>query len=276
MIVDVDKAWEKLHTRLKDEDLLLPANEKAVNVSFFVKMRRVAAVTILCICSGVIVLYLNLKKEKEHFVSIYNSEIINTLVSTLEDGSIIYLSAGGTLACPETFTSAKRQVSLRGEALFDINGDKNRPFLIETEPALVEVTGTEFTIKSVGKEMFELSVLHGSVNVTLKTTGIPLRVESGEMVRLQSGNLQKSLLPDRQQFYRYTQKMQFKDERLDDIVRVIQKISDKSIIFSDDVIKDVEITIAFDNNTVEEMIGLLCEVVDLNFTDDHNEIFIGH
>ena len=275
MLVDVNKAWDKLYAKLKDDDLLVPDKDTTASVSFFVKMRRAAAIAVLCICSGAVVLYLNLQKEKETIVSIYNGEITNTLVSTLEDGSIVYLSVGGVLNCPETFASEKRQVSLRGEALFDVNSDKNRPFLIETEPALIEITGTELNIKTAGKESFELSVLHGSVNVTLKTTGTPLRVESGEMVRLQSGRLQKSLLPDRQQFDRYTQKMQFKDERLEHIVRVIQKISGKSVIFSDDTLKDMEITITFDHNTVEEMIGLLCEVMNLNYTGNENEIIIG-
>ena len=273
MIVNVDRAWDKLHTRLKNEDLLAPDN--ATVVSLFVKMRRVAAVVMLCVCSGAIALYLNLKKEKESFVSIYNSELSNTLVSMLEDGSIVFLSVGGELNCPESFASRKRQVSLRGEALFDVNSDKNRPFLIETESALVEVTGTELNIKSASNESFELVVLHGSVNVTLKATGIPLRVETGEMVCLQSGYLQKSLLPNTKQLKNYTQKMKFKDERLEDIVRVIHKISDKPIIFPDNALKDMVLTIAFDNNTVEEMIRLLCEVMDLNFFDNGDEIIIG-
>ena len=132
MIINVDKVWNDLHTRLKDEGLLVLDKDKASSVSFFVKMRRVAAVALLCICSGVIVLYFT-KKEKEFFVSIYNAEISNTLVSTLEDGSIVFLSVDGMLNCPASFTSDKRQVSLRGEALFDVNSDKSRPFLIETD-----------------------------------------------------------------------------------------------------------------------------------------------
>jgi len=274
MLVDVDKAWDKLHRRLKEENLLEPANQKAITVSFFTKMRRVAAVALICVCSGAIVLYLSSKKEKETLVSIFNGEISNTLVSMLEDGSIVFLSVGGVLSCPESFTSDKRQVALHGEAMFDVNSDKNRPFLIETEPALVEVTGTEFNIKSAGKESFELCVLHGSVNVTLKATGKTLQVVNGEMVRLQSGHLQKSLSSAMMQFERYTQKVQFKDNRLEDIVRVIRKLTDKSVSYSDDTLKDMEITIAFDNNTIEEMIGLLCEVLHLSFSDDGSEIII--
>jgi len=275
MSVDVDKAWNKLYTKLKDENLLVSGNEKATVIPFFVKMRRIAAVIAICICSGAIALYLSSGKEKNPFVSIYNDEITNTLVSTLEDGSIVYLSGGGALTCPEPFTTGKRKVALRGEALFDVNSDRTRPFFIETEPALVEVTGTQFNLKSVGKESFELSVLQGSVKVTLKTSGTPVQVDNGETVRLQSGRLQKALSTDARQFAHYTKKMQFKDERLENIVRVIHKISGKSVIFSDPDLKDMEITITFNNNTVDEMIELLCTGFDLKYTDDGKEVVIG-
>jgi ferric-dicitrate binding protein FerR (iron transport regulator) len=276
MSMNVDQAWDKLHARLKDEGLLVSENEKAKIVPFVVRMRRVAAVAVLCICGGAMVLYLSPKKENGAFVSIYNSDISNTLVSTLDDGSIVYLTGGAILTCPEQFTGDKRQVSLKGEALFDVHGNKDRPFLIETEPAVVEVTGTAFNIKSAEKNSFELSVQHGSVTVTLKSTGIPVRVESGETVRLHTDQLQKTWSDNQHQFARYTEKMQFKDDRLDHIVRVINKISDKPVVFADDSFKNREITIAFDNNTITEMVGLLCAALELTFTDEGKEFIIGH
>jgi ferric-dicitrate binding protein FerR (iron transport regulator) len=273
MSVDVDRAWDKLVARLKNDGLLSPENKKTV--PFFVATRRVAAVVALCICGGAIALYLNFKNEGEPFVALYNGDISNTLVSTLEDGSMVYLASGAALTCPEPFSADKRQVSLRGDALFDVYSDKTCPFLIETEPALVEVTGTEFSIMSAGKDSFELSVLHGSVTVTLKSTGIPVRVESGEMVRLHDEHLQKTLSTDRNIFARYTEKMQFKDERLEHIVRVINKISDKPVVFADNDLGNLEMTIPFSNNTVIEMVELLCEGLDLKYTNHENEIVIG-
>ena len=273
--MDVDKAWDKLYLRLKDEGLLVADNEKAKIVPFIVRMRRVAAVVALCLCGGSIALYLSSKKESGTFVSISNSEFSNTLVSTLDDGSIVYLAGGAVLTCPERFTGDKRQVSLQGEALFDVHGIKERPFLIETGQALVEVTGTQFNIKSAGKESFELSVQHGSVMVMLKSTGIPVRVESGEMVRLQAGQLHKVWPDNQHQFARYTEKMRFKDDRLDNIVRVINKMSDKPVLLADDILKNRELSIAFDNNTVTEMVGLLCATLELTCIDNGKEFIIG-
>jgi len=100
-------------------------------------------------------------------------------------------------------------------------------------------------------------------------------VESGETVRIQAGQLHKARSDNHHQFARYTEKMRFKDDRLDNIVRVINKKSDKPVILSDDSLKSRELSIAFDNNTVAEMVGLLCATLELSFTDGGKEFIIG-
>ena len=275
MSMNVDKAWDKLYLRLKEEELLVTEDNSTGIVPFAVKMKRAAAIVALCICGGAMALYLNVKKESELFVSMYNSDTSKTLVSTLNDGSIVYLASGAELTCLEEFADDRRQVSLKGEALFDVHGNKERPFLIDTEPALVEVTGTEFNIISTGKESFELSVQHGTVTATLKSTGIPVQVESGEKVLLQAGQLQKVWLADQHLFARYSEKMHFKDERLENIVRVINKISDQPVVLADSALGSRELTIAFSNDMVAEMVELVCEVLNLTYTDDGKAFIIG-
>ena len=269
--IDVDKAWDKLHARLKEENLLVPESKK---IPFIVKMQRIAAVIALCIFGGGIALYFNQIKENEKLVSIYNDDNSNTLVSSLNDGSIVYLASGTFISYPERFAADKRQVSLNGEAQFNVKSDKNCPFLVETEIALVEVTGTEFNVKATGMESFELYVLHGSVTVTLKSDGIPVAVECGEMVSLLDERLLKTMLVSNQT--NYTEKMQFKDDRLDNIIKVINTLSDKPVVFADSTLKSREMTITFSHNTVIEMIELLCLGLDLKYTDDENEIVISN
>jgi len=274
-MLDIDKAWDRLHTRLVDEQLL-NQNAKVVVMPFVTKMKWAAAIAVLCVLIGAIGLYLNLGKESSPLISIHNGDKTNTLVKTLEDGSVVYLTSGATLSCPERFAAEKRQVSIQGDALFDIQTNRNCPFLIETEAVIVEVLGTTFNIKTAGKESFELSVQHGVVKATLKTTGVQTIVETGESVRLKDQQqLLKEQSDDKQHFANYSEKICFKDESLENIVHVINKISDKPISIADDSLKNREITISFNNNTVEEMVGLLCEILDLKYTDDGKEIVIG-
>ena len=274
-MLDIDKAWERLHSRLVDDQLFHPGT-KVVVMPFVTKMKWAAAVVVLCVLSGAIGLYLNLEKESSPLISIHNGDKTNTLVKTLEDGSVVYLTSGATLSCPERFAAEKRQVSIQGDALFDIQSNRDCPFLIETEMVIVEVLGTTFNIKTAGKESFELSVQHGIVKATLKTTGASTLVASGETVRLEDQQqLLKEQSDDQHQFANYSEKICFKDESLENIVHVINKMSNKPISIADDSLKNREITIPFNNNTVEEMVGLLCEVLNLKYTDDGKEIVIG-
>ena len=54
------------------------------------------------------------------------------LVTTLEDGSVVYLAQESTLQYPEHFTTDKREVNLQGEAFFDVAKNHEQTFLIET------------------------------------------------------------------------------------------------------------------------------------------------
>jgi len=271
MSIDVNKAWDKLHARLADEQLL--GRDGVKTMPFIAKMRWAAAIVVLCICGGLVLLFFPNKKTEQLF-TIHNNEASNTLVSTLNDGSIVYLTTGATLSYPKRFDSGIRQVTLQGEALFDIRGDKDRPFLIETESTVVEVLGTTFSIKSNGRESFELSVQRGLVKTTLKATNVQELVEAGETVRLKSNHqLQKELSSDRQ-FTQYTEKMRFKDERLDHIIHVINKISDKPIIFADSLSAGMKINVTFDNNTPTDMIELICQGFHLMHAVDGNHIVI--
>ena len=275
MSIDTNKAWDKLHTRLADEQLLSRDDVKTGALPLIAKMRRVAAIVVLCICCGAAVLLFFPDKETEQLFTLHNNETSNTLVSTLNDGSIVYLTDGATLTYPKRFDSDKRQVTLQGEALFDIRGDKDCPFLIETESTVVEVLGTAFSIKSGGRESFELSVQHGLVKATLKATNAQALVEAGETVRLNDNHqLLKEISGNQRQFAQYTEKMRFKDERLDRVIHVINKISDKPVIFADSLSVGMEINVTFDNNTPTDMIELICQGFNLTHTVDGEHIVI--
>ena len=260
--MNVDQAWDRLHTRLVDEQLL-DQSACVMVMPFMTKIKWAATIAALCVLGGLMGLYFSSEKDSEPFISIHNSDITNTLVKTLDDGSIVFLACGATLTCPERFAADKREVTLLGDALFDIHSNRDCPFLIETEAVVVKVLGTTFNIKTAGVESFELSVQHGTVHVTLKTTGAHTIVETGETVRLDNHHqLLKEQSTHRQQFAQYSEKICFKDERLENILHVISKMSDKPISNFDNVQKDREITIAFNNNTVEEMVELLRKVLE--------------
>ena len=54
----------------------------------------------------------------------------------LPDHSVVWLNAGSTLCYPTTFKKDNRLVELKGEAYFEVQADKDRPFYVNTPNGL--------------------------------------------------------------------------------------------------------------------------------------------
>lgn len=88
------------------------------------------------------------------------------LLVKLEDGSVITLAPKATITFPTHFSQERREVSLEGEAFFDISKNPNRPFYVYCNKLVTHVLGTSFTIKPIaGENEVEISVRTGRVEV---------------------------------------------------------------------------------------------------------------
>jgi hypothetical protein len=83
---------------------------------------------------------------------------------TLPDGSSVILKAGSRLYCPPIFAKNIREVTLHGEAFFDIKHNDKIPFIIKTGEIRTIVLGTAFNINSNEKNV-TISVIRGKVKV---------------------------------------------------------------------------------------------------------------
>jgi transmembrane sensor len=93
----------------------------------------------------------------------------NRTKMVLPDGSQVWLNAGSRLDYKDKeYNKTIREVSLIGEAYFDVVKDKEKPFIIHTAKINIKVLGTAFNVKSYPEEkLTETSLIHGSVEVTL-------------------------------------------------------------------------------------------------------------
>lgn len=83
------------------------------------------------------------------------------MVYTLPDSSKVWLNIGSTIRYPEKFLSA-REVELKGEAFFSVAKRASSPFCVRFDKACVEVTGTEFNVKS-GTGTDEITLFRGAI-----------------------------------------------------------------------------------------------------------------
>lgn len=269
-----DEAWERLYARL-EEDNLLTEVEKTVPRRLFPRWGAVAAAVVVGVTLA-ITLWVVPGQDRgvRNFLTQENREKA-TLVKTLEDGSVVYLTQKSTLQYPEHFATDKREVNLQGDAFFDIAKKPEQTFLIETEKVRVEVLGTAFDVRSKENIPFSLSVRRGKVKVSLKEGGQSVYVGAGETVTLQNNGLLLSATKHPRYFDRYIQNIRFKDECLEDVLQVINReSSDWQIETSSPALGKRRLTVDFSNNSPESVAELISWTFNLKCTRQGNKLIL--
>lgn len=119
-----------------------------------------------CILAAV-VLFMN--KPAERTEEIITSAAGEHKSILLADGSKVILNENSTLRVAADFNQDNRDITLSGEAFFDVTQNSSKPFIIHTPYTDVNVLGTVLNIKAYPEDqLVETSLLKGSVEVVLK------------------------------------------------------------------------------------------------------------
>jgi transmembrane sensor len=114
-----------------------------------------------------------------HFTDKYNAQIkqhTQQLVTKngqrkfikLFDGTKIWLYPSSTIKYADQLVNNYREVTLDGEAFFEVAKDKMHPFIIHSERMQTEVVGTSFNVKSYSKQkIYNVTVVTGIVKVSM-------------------------------------------------------------------------------------------------------------
>jgi transmembrane sensor len=152
LIAEVDQRVIPLPTR--------PAREAAGAAAISRRRRFVpaaAAACVLALAGGAVALYLRSGFRQ------YETDTGEQRTFELEDGSVVSLNTHSRVAI--RLGAHVREVRLlRGEALFHVRHDSNRPFLVSTDDAVVQDVGTQFDVYR-RDDGTVVSVLEGQVNV---------------------------------------------------------------------------------------------------------------
>ena len=91
---------------------------------------------------------------------------------TLPDGSVLKLNSESSITYPKQFNKNVREVSLNGEAFFEVAGNPKKPFIVSSEGLRTKVLGTSFNINAY-KDFSEIAVtvVTGRVEVSGKDKG---------------------------------------------------------------------------------------------------------
>lgn len=155
---EMDRQWSRLSAQITP-----PVQEVELPRRLFLKRYVAAAVILLLLIGGVSgYLYQFTHPTPQEWKTLVADA--SDLSTTLPDGSQLYLRAPSTLRYAADFTQ-HREVSLTGEAFFDVQPDSRHPFVVQAEALTLTVKGTSFSV-TARADSAAVVLLTGQVNLT--------------------------------------------------------------------------------------------------------------
>jgi transmembrane sensor len=113
----------------------------------------------------------------------------------LPDGTKVWLDAASSIRYPTAFTASDRQVSITGQAYFEVAHDKRKPFSVLAAGTEIRDIGTAFNINAYADELAErVTLVEGSVAVSQH--GRRLILQPGQQAQVSMDDLELAKNPD--------------------------------------------------------------------------------
>jgi ferric-dicitrate binding protein FerR (iron transport regulator) len=241
---------------------------------------RVAAIFFFVISLGSMAYYF--MRQAEPLPEIYTSVLAdNGQISKVElpDGSVVWLNSGSKITCNNYFSANNRELTLTGEAYFDVQRNETMPMLVSCEGLKVKVLGTRFNINSFNVEnAVEVVLEEGSVELinTIINDNF-YRMKPGERVNV---DLETSQYSARMvNTTRYTSwregVINIYDLSIEDLVRRLEKRYNQKFELAPEV-KELRYTFTIENEPLEDVLKLMERItpVKVKQTDETIKIDI--
>jgi transmembrane sensor len=199
------------------------------------------------------------------------SAIIQTVASrqgmvskfSLPDGTKVWLNSGSELQFPIHFQSGLRDVTLKGEAFFEVVKNDKQPFRVNARDMNIDVMGTSFNVISYPDE--------NQSEVILKEGKVRLSVDEGQITKdcgtmnpgqraVYDAESQKIITEEvnpRKYIAWLDGDLIFDDDPMEDVVKRLSRWFNVEIIIEDPEISEYIYKATFRNENLKQVLNLL-------------------
>ena len=268
--IDVEKAWKSVSSKLQQAE---PDNNSGKTRIIFMRRTfvRVAAVALILLSLGTVSYYLVSSGALSKKMVYATGDDQKNLLVELSDGSRIFLNRNSELTYENDFGKKSRNVSLRGEAFFDISADASKPFIIDAGSAMVKVVGTSFNVMTSNEESeVEVFVKTGKVILSGTDNSGSIELDPGYIGKIDTEKSAKSVNEDPNYLSWNTGLLIYNGQTLDVVFKDLKRVYNMDIVADDLTILDNKWTSPIDNQNQETIIRLICVSFNLGYTQDGN------
>jgi len=257
--VDPNKAWKNFQGRIH------PVPVRRVNLGWM----RIAASAIVIIGIGLLGYWL-LNQPVEEITKIAQQDVLN---DTLPDGSRVTMNKGSLISYPSKFKGGTRLVVLKGEAFFNVEPNKEKPFVVLARGVRITVVGTSFNVKNINGNV-EVVVETGIVTVTKGGRTVELKPNQKIMVAEKDSAMAEETVSD--QLYKYYRIKEFVCDGtpLWKLVEVLNEAYHSNIIIKNPAIRDLPLTTTFHNESLEQVLKVISMTLDIKVVKEGDTIIL--
>lgn len=186
---------------------------------------------------------------------------------SLPDGTTGWLNSNSSVKYNGNFLT-NRQVTLKGEAFFDVSKERGRPFRVNTNEIIVEVLGTRFNIASYEDEKnVEVVLEEGKLVFKSRETNRSYTLKPNDLV-IYNRNLKdfSTEVVQPQKYLSWTEgKLVFRNDPLDVIARRLGRWYNIDIEVDGNLNQDVRLRATFIDEGLEEVLELLKRSLPIDY-----------
>jgi ferric-dicitrate binding protein FerR (iron transport regulator) len=299
---EVNAKWKQFKNKLPAETSVIPVRSQKRNAWLWL-----AASVFIIIVAAVGLTISDNNYKTNLLTTIIEAPAGSTSQVILPDGSKVWLNAKSKLVYKKHFGEKFREVSLVGEAFFDVVKDPQHPFIVNTSSLHLKVLGTAFNVRSFANDKTsEAALVRGSIEVTLVNnpdTKITLKPSQKIIVRNVIDDIvakpvvpnvsnnnnttikdiplitlstirYKEAEPLPEEIQWIEKKLVFTSENFDDLAMRMERYYNVTIEFEDETAKDIVLSGSFKEENINEAMKALQLTGNFKYKTANNKITI--
>lgn len=268
--IDKTKAWQSIQQKIEQEKHT-DNNLKSGKKNSVIWISGIAASIVI----AVFVAFLVFNPDRGgHLVTVKTTDFTKMIV--LPDSSRVFINKNSVLSYPSEFDSGTRNVSLSGEAFFEVERRPEQPFVIENNNFEVRVLGTSFNVSAYPNDTnASVNVVTGKVSfagdkgsstiLEKGETGI-LNTVTHKMIKVSTANTD---------FLSWkTKKLEFRNEGFKEVGERLQAYFGITMEVKNERIYGCRFTGTFENPTLEEVIAILEKTLGIKAQINNKQVIV--
>jgi ferric-dicitrate binding protein FerR (iron transport regulator) len=218
----------------------------------------------------------------------------------LADGSKVWINAGSTLKYENSFGINNRDLILSGEAFFEVERNKDLPFIVKTSEINIVAIGTKFNVKAYSEEnTIVTTLIEGAVKLESSTVNLQdnLILKPNEKAIFTKKDQSLELMEQSQKVITphvaSTPKLEIlksidpapiiswkdkrwviKNEKLGQLATKLERRFGMNIIFDEDVLKEFYFGGTLEDENIEQIMNAISYTSPVEYVIQDNTVYI--